>query len=280
VELHQRALKAFSDRKSHAFSRELGVSEECMTNQAEVELVTAIDVFDLNIEMCDTNMEDGVNKIECDFDDFTLDSVACTNAGGEVNKIDYELECSDLHYKLFNYPHCLHVSCDAEEYYQMGGDEDCKYTVSVTESGAASEQCMTNQAEVQLTGINDLDEIAFDEMCHMEKIDGVEKIECDFDDLEFDSVACTSAGGQVNKVYGEIECSEYSNKQFNIPHCLHVSCDAKEYYQMREDESQSEFDNGDDEWLDCKYTLSGAAIGSTSILRSIALVSLFAAMLW
>jgi hypothetical protein len=114
VELHKRALRAFSDRKSLAISRKLGVSEECMTKQAEVEL-TDINLRGERNDYCDTEIKVGFWKEECDWDDFTFDSVACANAGGKVNKIYIETECNNVNSKQINYPHCLHVSCDAEE---------------------------------------------------------------------------------------------------------------------------------------------------------------------
>ena len=132
VELHQRALKAFSDRKSRAFSRgrELELSVECLTNQAELELNTDDDLLDIIIV-----------------------SASCESAGGSLIKINMEMECGDLgSTKMLNIPTCLHDTCDAKEYAEfaedllgmadMGSDDffdvmpDCDYDISIV-SGAA-----------------------------------------------------------------------------------------------------------------------------------------------
>merc|ERR1719276_282904 len=160
VELHQRALKAFSDRKSRAFSRgrELELSVECLTNQAELELNTdddfLIDLMEPDLDICNIETEGLSSSIECDYKDITIDSASCESAGGSLIKINMEMECGDLvSTKMLNIPTCLHDTCDAKEYAEfaedllgmadiMGSDDffdvmpDCDYDISIV-SGAA-----------------------------------------------------------------------------------------------------------------------------------------------
>jgi hypothetical protein len=124
--------------------------------------------------------------------------------------------------------------------------------------------------------------------------DGSISIECDYDDMgiSIDS-ACASAGGSVVKINFKMDCDHDAgySKNLNMPACLHGTCDAKEYMEHVNDVV---YQMDDDMMVDCDIsyefsslhtaqptsmpTVSGAAIGSTSII-SIALVSLFA-MLW
>merc|ERR1719276_182921 len=160
VELHQRALKAFSDRKSRAFSRgrELELSVECLINQAELELNTdddfLIDLMEPDLDICNIETEGLSSSIECDYKDITIDSASCESAGGSLIKINMEMECGDLgSTKMLNIPTCLHDTCDAKEYAEfaedvlgmadMGSDDffdvmpDCDYDISIV-SGAAT----------------------------------------------------------------------------------------------------------------------------------------------
>jgi hypothetical protein len=129
VELHQRALKAFSGRKSHAFSRELELSDECLTNQAELEsnpdLAVMDDLTDEQLAKCDMEIKGESASIECDFDDMgiSIDS-ACASAGGSVVKVDFEMDCADagLYTNYLNAPACLHDTCDAKEYMEYQND--------------------------------------------------------------------------------------------------------------------------------------------------------------
>merc|ERR1719276_300961 len=159
VELHQRALKAFSDRKSRAFSRgrELELSVECLTNQAELELNTdddfLIDLMEPDLDICNIETEGLSSSTECDYKDITIDSASCESAGGSLIKINMEMGCGDLvSTKMLNIPTCLHDTCDAKEYADfaedllgmadMGSDDffdvmpDCDYDISIV-SGAA-----------------------------------------------------------------------------------------------------------------------------------------------
>merc|ERR1719276_239914 len=159
VELHQRALKAFSDRKSRAFSRgrELELSVECLTNQAELELNTdddfLIDLMEPDLDICNIETEGLSSSIECDYKDITIDSASCESAGGSLIKINMEMGCGDLgSTKMLNIPTCLHDTCDAKEYAEftedllgmadMGSDDffdvmpDCDFDISIV-SGAA-----------------------------------------------------------------------------------------------------------------------------------------------
>merc|ERR1719276_368860 len=160
VELHQRALKAFSDRKSRAFSRgrELELSVECLINQAELEELNTdddflIDLMEPDLDICNIETEGLSSSIECDYKDITIDSASCESAGGSLIKINMEMECGDLgSTKMLNIPTCLHDTCDAKEYAEftedllgmadMGSDDffdvmpDCDYDISIV-SGAA-----------------------------------------------------------------------------------------------------------------------------------------------
>jgi hypothetical protein len=140
-----------------------------------------------------------------------------------------------------------------------------------------STECSTNQEELELTGINDVGDAVF---CDKEKKGDFTKIECDYDGLTFDSFACANAGGgQIIKIYKEIDCEEFNEKHLNMTQCLHFTCDADEYYQMIEDNYNSEPD--DIFGRNCNYTVSGAAIGRTNIISCIApLVLSLLAMLW
>jgi hypothetical protein len=102
VELHQRALKAFSARKSHAFSRELDVSFECITNQNELEDTGVNEPLeddpddDQMMDACDIKTKGDRVTAECDYDALgitMIDSDACASAGGSVAKINMEMEC-------------------------------------------------------------------------------------------------------------------------------------------------------------------------------------------
>ena len=160
VELHQRALKAFSDRKSRAFSRtssrELELSVECLTNQAELEYNTdddlLIDLMEPDLDICDIETEGLSSSMECDYKDITIDSASCESAGGSLIKINMEMECGDLvSTKMLNIPTCLHDTCDAKEFAEfteevlgmadMGSDDffdimpDCDFDISIV-SGA------------------------------------------------------------------------------------------------------------------------------------------------
>jgi hypothetical protein len=153
VELHQRALKVFSARKSHTFSRELEVSAECMTNQGELELTGINEDMELSEElmagMCLIEINGEIIIMDCDYDesDLKFDSGACASAGGSIVKIDMVMECDMLSTKMRNMPVCLHATCDADSYVEMMEDMldmgdmvddmmmDCDYDFSV--SGAA-----------------------------------------------------------------------------------------------------------------------------------------------
>lgn len=151
---------------------------------------------------------------------------------------------------------------------------------------AVSGECLTNQGELDLTGINDdMDptETQLEEMCTYEvsSENGLE-MDCDYSktDLEVDSGACASAGGSVVKVDMMMDCEMLSTTMRNMPACLHDTCDTDAYLEMMGDFMDVE-DMTDDQMIDCDldFSESGAAsIGSTSII-SIALVSLFA-MIW
>jgi len=315
VELHQKALKYFSARKtSSAFSRELDVSEECMTNQNEIQ-ATGINDFmpgenQTDFLICDEEIKDGVRKKECDWDDadFKFDSAACTSAGGLVNKMYFEEECSgEFTDKELNIPHCLHDTCDKEKYYQQWEDKlnaddefDCKFTVS----GAAissihpayvSEECMTNQDEIQATGINEnilmFGGNQLSECVVVKTKEGVFKRECDWKSAPKSFSSCASAGGTIDFMDYEEECPEnfyFNHKEKDVPYCRHLTCDKGGYYQMLEDDYQS---NADEAGLNCTYEVtgkilkparpvSGADIGSTSIISSIALVVSLFTILW
>jgi hypothetical protein len=152
-----------------------------------------------------------------------------------------------------------------------------------------SEECVANQGELELTGINDynmeLSEEQMVGMCSKEKlIDELMWTTCDYSKsgLKFDSGACANAGGSIIKVNMVKKCDISSNKMLNFPVCLHATCDGDSYVEVFEDFLDME-DMVDDKMGDCSINffsiaVSGAAIGSTSII-SIALVSLFA-MLW
>ena len=156
----QRGLKAFSDRKSRAFSRgrELELSVECLINQAELEELNTdddflIDLMEPDLDICDIEAEGLSSSMECDYKDITIDSASCESAGGSLIKINMEMECGDLvSTKMLNIPTCLHDTCDAKEYAEfaedvlgmadMGSDDffdvmpDCDYDISIV-SGAA-----------------------------------------------------------------------------------------------------------------------------------------------
>ena len=151
-ELHQRALKAISIKNSNAFRREL-VSAECLENQItldETGINTDAEVGDdLDITACEVDITATAMSIECDYAQlgYSLDSEACTSAGGGVIKIDYEMDCDAtdenplktmMH--IHDMPVCLHTSCDAGEYVEFAEDfsqmEGCEIDLSVV-SGAA-----------------------------------------------------------------------------------------------------------------------------------------------
>ena len=46
----------------------------------------------------------------------TIDSDECARAGGRVVKSNHKTECDDLIYNLFDWPTCLHTTCDSGEY--------------------------------------------------------------------------------------------------------------------------------------------------------------------
>ena len=97
----QRGLKAFSDRKSRVISRgrrELELSVECLTKQAELELNTDDDLLDIIIV-----------------------SASCESAGGSLIKINMDMKCGDLmSTKMLNT--CLHDTCDAMEFAEFTKD--------------------------------------------------------------------------------------------------------------------------------------------------------------
>ena len=157
-----------------------------------------------------------------------------------------------------------------------------------------SAECLTNQDELEGTGINadteGLDELSEDdalELCDMEISGESISMDCDFGDMVselMDSAACASAGGSVIKLTTEVDCDMLVSTMRNMPYCLHTTCDAGDYADMMEDNMDmvEDMQGGDDALsMNCEYsfTVSGAAIGSTSSIISIALVSLFA-MLW
>ena len=167
------------------------------------------------------------------------------------------------------------------------------------ELGEVSAECMTNQGELEQTGINqgtnDLENLSEEEaleLCTVKLEDESMIMECDLDDSDLtlmDSDTCVSAGGSVIKLNSGIDCDFIITKMFNMPYCLHTTCDAESYAEMMED-MMDMGDMVDDMMMDCEYdfsisgvdddiSISGAAIGSTTSIISIALVSLFA-MLW
>ena len=94
----QRGLKAFSDRKSRVISRgrrELELSVECLTNQAELELNTdddlLIDLMEPDLDICNIETEGLSSSTECDYKDITIDSASCESAGGSLTKINMEM---------------------------------------------------------------------------------------------------------------------------------------------------------------------------------------------
>ena len=163
------------------------------------------------------------------------------------------------------------------------------------ELGELSAECMINQEELEQTGVNegtnDLENLSEEEaleLCTVELEDESMIMECDLDDSDLtlmDSDTCVSAGGSVIKLNSGIDCDFIITKMFNMPYCLHTTCDADSYAEMMEDMmdmGDDMMDMGDDMLsMDCEYdfSISGAAIGSTTSIISIALVSLFA-MLW
>jgi hypothetical protein len=153
MELHQRALKAFSARKSHAFSRQLEVSAECMTNQEELELTGVNENDDLIdddqlMDICEIDvLEGGSIMVECDYTDiFAIDSATCASAGGQIIRVNMEMDCEGLIANYINIPVCLHTTCDADAYVEtmedmleMGeGDDltmgDCYFDISISGS--------------------------------------------------------------------------------------------------------------------------------------------------
>ena len=150
------------------------------------------------------------------------------------------------------------------------------------ELGEVSAECMTNQGELENTGINDMEEEELMDFCTI-TLEGESMImECDLDDYTFDSDACASAGGSVFESNMDMDCDIITQKIYNMPVCLHTTCDAESYAEMMED-MMDMMEGGDDDMMnmDCEYdiSISGASIGSTTSIISIALVSLFA-MLW
>ena len=162
MELHQRALKALSARKSHAFSRELDISEECSINQAELELTGVNDGGglvddDQVMDICDFTMEGESIMVECDSTDITIDSATCASEGGQVIRINWEMECEGLSSNAINVPVCLHTTCDADAYVEtmedmleMGEGDDmtmggCDFDFSISGSmPTPSEHCCSN----------------------------------------------------------------------------------------------------------------------------------------
>ena len=132
VELHQRALKAFSGRKwSHAFSRELDVSFECITNQNVLEDTGVNEPLeddpddDQMMDACDIKTKGDRVTAECDYDALgitMIDSDACASAGGSVAKINMEMECDMVSIIMLNVPHCIHDTCDAKELVELMED--------------------------------------------------------------------------------------------------------------------------------------------------------------
>ena len=153
AELQQRALKAISIKNSNAFRREL-VTQECINNQEVVEATGINEGIQIEedqvLELCDVDIAVSEVTVECDYDTngLSMDSGACSSAGGRVVKIDYESECdatednplkSITH--IHNMPVCLHTTCDAGEYAQVvedieNIDASCEIDISVV-SGAA-----------------------------------------------------------------------------------------------------------------------------------------------
>jgi len=172
MELHQRALKAFSAKKFHALSRELDVSDECSTNQAAVELTGVNDGSgelddDQMWDICDFDFEGTSLMLECDYKDITIDSATCASAGGEVIRVNMEMDCEDLSSNYTNIPVCLHTTCDADAYaemmedlLQMGEGDDmtmgnCSFDLSISGSTPTAD-CPAGQSEVVVKIMTDI----------------------------------------------------------------------------------------------------------------------------
>lgn len=167
-----------------------------------------------------------------------------------------------------------------------------------------SEECMTSQAEIaqNLPGypyyteddyIWGNDPIFRPTFCDVSKIESGYLETCEFDNIGplIDSDACISLGGRVVKFDVLTNRDSAKIQYYNMPECLHTTCDATEYVEIMESKFSGEYyqvDSEDDEWknwypdvLSVTVSASGVQLlaSGTSIISVGALVSLIAMLL-
>jgi hypothetical protein len=152
-----------------------------------------------------------------------------------------------------------------------------KYHALSRELVFSDDECMEHQTELVSTGINsDIKTFEIlEEFCDIDEL----LMKCDYDDTDvtIDSGACASAGGRVvtTDLLEDCDDTRQSVQFYNNPICIHTTCDAKAYVEMLEDGMSNNNPS-----CDYDFSVSGAAIGSTSIITSVALLVSVFAMIW
>ena len=111
-----------------------------------------------------------------------------------------------------------------------------------------TDQCLDYQYEIDMTDINEqvmvLDEDFMGD-CNIELQSSGLYLECDYGiyDPIIDVMECSDVGGDVLLFDFEMECDGIHAQYYNVPQCIHSTCDAREYADfMAQDMDETEWE--------------------------------------
>ena len=118
---HQKILSNLSTRKSLSFGRHL-VTDQCLNYQYEIDMTGINEQVMLLDEdfmgACDVELDGSGIYLACDYGryDSIIDTMECSDVGGDILLFDFEMECDGIHAYYYNIPQCIHSTCDNREY--------------------------------------------------------------------------------------------------------------------------------------------------------------------